>query len=89
MRKLQRREWPTIVDEVPLGETAGVVTRNPALFAPLKPREKGVLAVSSAGGGAPIDVKLLESNGRGYDSFIKTIAAAVGRKMWPKGFGVR
>ena len=46
---------------LPLGETAGVVTRNPALFAPLQPREKGVLAVSSAGGGAPIDVKLLES----------------------------
>ena len=46
---------------LPLGETAGVVTRNPALFAPLKPREKGVVAVSSAGGGAPIDVKLMES----------------------------
>ena len=46
---------------LPLGETAGVVTRNPALFAPLKPREKGVMAVSSAAGGASIDVKLLES----------------------------
>jgi hypothetical protein len=46
---------------LPLGETAGVVTRNPALFAPLKPREKGVVAVSSGGGGASIDVKLLES----------------------------
>jgi hypothetical protein len=46
---------------LPLGETAGIVTRNPALFAPLKPREKGVVGVS-AGGGAPIDVKLLESS---------------------------
>lgn len=47
---------------LPLGETAGVVTRNPALFAPLQPRETGVGAVSSGGGGASIDVKLLESS---------------------------
>jgi hypothetical protein len=46
---------------LPLGETAGVVTRNPALFAPLKPRATGVVAVSSPDGGASIDVKLLES----------------------------
>lgn len=46
---------------LPLGETAGIVTRNPALFAPLKPRETGVASVSS-GGGAPIEVKLMESS---------------------------
>ena len=40
-----------------LGETAGIVTRNPALFAPLRPREGGVRGVT----GAPVDVKLLES----------------------------
>lgn len=46
---------------LPLGETAGVITRNEALFAPLRPRSGGVTSVSSAGGGAPVDVKLLES----------------------------
>lgn len=45
---------------LPLGETAGVITRNQALFAPLRPRSGGVTAVSAAGG-ASIDVKLLES----------------------------
>lgn len=47
-------------DLQPLGETAGVVTRNEALFAPLEPRATGVLEVT-AGGGAPIEVRLLES----------------------------
>lgn len=47
---------------LPLGETAGVITRNEALFAPLRPRAGGVTSVSSAGGGAPVDVKLLESS---------------------------
>jgi len=46
---------------LPLGETVGVITRNPALFAPLRPRTGGVVSVSSTGGGAPVDVKLLES----------------------------
>lgn len=45
---------------VPLGETAGVVTRNEALFAPLQPRTAGVRSVD-AGGGAAIEVRLLES----------------------------
>lgn len=45
---------------LPLGETAGVITRNQALFAPLRPRPGGVAAVAG-GGGASIDVKLLES----------------------------
>jgi hypothetical protein len=43
-----------------LGETAGIVTRNQALFAPLRPREGGVRGVAGASG-APVDVKLLES----------------------------
>jgi hypothetical protein len=47
-------------DLVPLGETAGVVTRNEALFAPLRPRTSGVREITGAGG-APIDVRLLES----------------------------
>jgi hypothetical protein len=46
---------------LPLGETAGVVTRNPALFAPLTPREQGVVTVRSDAGGPSIDVELLES----------------------------
>lgn len=46
---------------LPLGETAGVITRNEALFAPLRPRSGGVTSVSSAGGGTPVEVKLLES----------------------------
>jgi hypothetical protein len=43
-----------------LGETAGVITRNQALFAPLRPRGEGVVSIS-AGGGAPIEVRLMES----------------------------
>lgn len=43
-----------------LGETAGIVTRNQALFGPLRPREGGVRSVTGASG-APVDVKLLES----------------------------
>jgi hypothetical protein len=43
-----------------LGETAGVITRNQALFAPLRPRSCGVTSIS-AGGGAPVEVRLLES----------------------------
>ena len=44
-----------------LGETAGIVTRNAALFAPMRPRGRGVVDVTGAGG-APVDVKLLESS---------------------------
>jgi hypothetical protein len=43
-----------------LGETAGIVTRNQALFGPLRPRDGGVRGVTGASG-APVDVKLLES----------------------------
>jgi hypothetical protein len=43
-----------------LGETAGVVTRNERLFERLRARERGVREVSG-GGGAPVDVRLLES----------------------------
>ena len=44
-----------------LGETAGVITRNQALFAPLRPRAAGVTGITASGGGAPVDVRLLES----------------------------
>ena len=44
-----------------LGETAGVITRNQALFAPLRLRTGGVSGVT-AGGGAPVDVRMLESD---------------------------
>ena len=43
-----------------LGETVGIVTRNQALFAPLRARRDGIRAVVG-GGGAPVEVKLLES----------------------------
>ena len=43
-----------------LGETAGVVTRNQALFAPLRPRSTGVVGISGADG--RVEVRLLESN---------------------------
>jgi hypothetical protein len=44
-----------------LGETAGVVTRNESLFIPLRPRSDGVVGIAAAAGGAPIEVRLLES----------------------------
>ncbi len=47
-------------DLLAFAETAGVVTRNERLFAPLQPRTRGVRQVS-AGGGASVDVRLLES----------------------------
>ena len=47
-------------DLLAFAETAGVVTRNEALFAPLRPRPHGVRQVS-AGGGASVEVRLLES----------------------------
>lgn len=43
-----------------LGETIGIVTRNPALFAPLRIRKGGIRDVSD-GGGALVEVRLLES----------------------------
>ena len=43
-----------------LGETIGIVTRNQALFVPLRPRAGGIREVVGANG-APVDVKLLES----------------------------
>ena len=47
-------------DLAALGETAGVVTRNEALFAPLQPRTSGVRELTGAGG-APVEVRLFES----------------------------
>lgn len=50
-----------LTDEIrSLGETAGVVTRNQALFAPLAPKASGVRSVSSGPMGA-VQVKLLAS----------------------------
>lgn len=43
-----------------LGETIGIVTRNQALFTPLRPAKGGVRDVIG-GSGAPVDVKILES----------------------------
>lgn len=48
-------------DVFTLGETAGVITRNEALFGPLRPRDGGVLGVSGTGGGPGVEVRLLES----------------------------
>lgn len=44
-----------------LGETAGIISRNQALFAPLHPRNGGVAGISGGEGGPRVDVKLLES----------------------------
>ena len=43
-----------------LGETIGIVTRNQALFVPLRARKGGIRDVTGASG-APVDVRLLES----------------------------
>lgn len=43
-----------------LGESAGIITRNQALFMPMRPRASGVRSIEGEGG-APIDVKLMES----------------------------
>jgi hypothetical protein len=49
---------PTVLS---LGETAGVVTRNLALFGPLRPRSGGVVQLTGAEAGARVEVRLLES----------------------------
>ena len=49
---------PTVLS---LGETAGVVTRNMALFSPLRPRTGGVVQLTGAEAGARVEVRLLES----------------------------
>ncbi|MBA2301533.1 MAG: beta-galactosidase [Acidobacteria bacterium] len=49
---------PTVLS---LGETAGVITRNPSLFDPLRPRAEGVRSIAAEGGGAPVEIRLLES----------------------------
>ena len=41
-----------------LGETAGIISRNPALFDPLRPRTSGVVRIDNGEG---VDVRLLES----------------------------
>ena len=43
-----------------LGETIGIVTRNQALFVPLRARKGGIRGVTGASG-APVEVTLLES----------------------------
>jgi hypothetical protein len=52
---------PVSADVFALGETAGVITRNEALFAPLRPRDGGVTGISAPGGGPRVEVRLLES----------------------------
>ena len=56
---MDRRE-PASSSVLALGEVAGVITRNAALFAPLKPRKLSADEVTVAGGG-PVSVDLLES----------------------------
>jgi hypothetical protein len=55
------RENPLSPAILSLGETAGVVTRNQALFAPLSPRSGGVLRLSGADPKSGVEVRLLES----------------------------
>jgi len=55
------KEGPLSPAILSLGETAGVVTRNQALFAPLRPRTGGVLRISGADPKSRIEVRLLES----------------------------
>jgi hypothetical protein len=43
-----------------LGESAGIVTRNQALFMPMRPRSSGVRSIEGEAGAA-VDVKLMES----------------------------
>jgi len=54
-------ETPLPPDLFALGETAGVITRNQALFAPLRPRNGGVTNISGESGGPRVEVRLLES----------------------------
>lgn len=44
-----------------LGETAGVVTRNQALFTPLRPRPGGVVDIAGDETSARVEIQLLES----------------------------
>lgn len=60
-----------------LGESAGVITRNQALFMPMRPRTSGVRSIDGEGG-APVEVKLLES--RDVLMIIALNRAAVPRK---------
>jgi hypothetical protein len=60
-----------------LGESAGTITRNQALFMPMRPRASGVRAIDGEGG-APVDVKLLES--KDVLMIIALNRAAVSRK---------
>jgi hypothetical protein len=55
------KEGPLSPEILSLGETAGVVTRNQALFAPLRPRTGGVLRISGADPESRVEVRLLES----------------------------
>jgi len=58
---LAGRDGPLSPAVLSLGETAGVVTRNQALFAPLRPRSGGVLRVSAADPKSRVEVRVLES----------------------------
>jgi hypothetical protein len=62
-RKLafQGTDDPISAAVLSLGETAGVVTRNQSLFGPLRPRTEGVRSIAAEGGGATVEVRLLES----------------------------
>jgi hypothetical protein len=55
------KERPLSPAILSLGETAGVVTRNQALFAPLRPRTGGVLRISGADSKSRVEIRLLES----------------------------
>ena len=43
-----------------LGESAGIITRNQALFMPMRPRASGVRSIEGEGAGV-VDVKMMES----------------------------
>lgn len=53
---------PLSPEVLSLGETAGVVTRNQALFAPLRPREGGVVRLEGGEDAGKVEIRLLESN---------------------------
>jgi hypothetical protein len=55
-------EDPLSPDVLSLGETAGVVTRNQALFGPLRPRSGGVRGITGVDASPNVEVRLLESS---------------------------
>jgi hypothetical protein len=83
---------PLTADVFAVGETAGVITRNPALFAPLRPRDGGVLGISGPGSGPHVEARILESDealviiGLNYAAKPSTVrvafAADIPEAMW-------